>query len=172
MGIVGITKQNQNHESRICMSNIRKSCYSIPRSKWAIDINPGFNTAFDIWFVSEPNHNLLMFSYHFLSESMELNAAQIGWDFINQVGTLPPMRVKTYIPPELGWTSNNSPRSGRLPKCELILLNVIFVESFYSMSPFTRIRVSLPPQCRWISMSDGGLLWSTFVWVADIKHLI
>ena len=30
---------------------------------------------------------------------------------INQVGTLPPMRVDTYIPPALGWTSLCSPES-------------------------------------------------------------
>ena len=36
-------------------------------------------------------------------------------DSYQQVGTLPPMRVETYIPPELGWTSNKSLRCGWEP---------------------------------------------------------
>ena len=32
-----------------------------------------------------------------------------------QVGTLPPMRVETYIPPEWGWISNKPPRCGGKP---------------------------------------------------------
>ena len=32
-----------------------------------------------------------------------------------QVGTLPPMRVVTYVPPEWGWISNKPPRCGWKP---------------------------------------------------------